>query len=147
MYLENKLIEPNALTMCGTGIDLRSIKTPSFFLSTIKDHIAPWRATAKTIDLFSGPVEFVLGASGHIAGVINPPARHKRSYWINGERGAGPEHWLDTAESKPGSWWPHWTTWLNQFTGARREAPKTLGSTEHPVIEPAPGRYVMKRAW
>jgi polyhydroxyalkanoate synthase len=146
MYLENKLIEPNALTMCGTGIDLRSIKTPSFFLSTIKDHIAPWRATAKTIDLFSGPVEFVLGGSGHIVGVINPPARHKRNYWINGERGAGPEHWLDTAESKPGSWWPHWSTWLKQFTGARKEAPKTLGSTEHPVIEPAPGRYVMKRA-
>ena len=146
MYLENKLVEPNALTMCGTAIDLRKIKTPSYFLSTINDHIAPWRATAKTIDLFSGPVEFVLGASGHIVGVINPPAKHKRNYWINGQRGGGPEHWLSTAVSKPGSWWPHWSNWLKQFTGERKEAPQQLGNTKYSVIEPAPGRYVMKRA-
>lgn len=125
MYLENKLVAPNALTMCGTAIDLRRIKTPSYFLSTINDHIAPWRATAKIIDLFSGPVEFVLGASGHIVGVINPPAKHKRSYWMNGQRDGGPEHWLNTAESKPGSWWPHWNKWLKQYTGKRRNAANT----------------------
>ena len=146
MYLENKLIEPNALTICGTPIDLRTIKTPSFFLSTIDDHIAPWRATAKTMDLFSGPVEFVLGASGHIAGVINPPAKNNRSYWIDGERGEGPEHWLETAVSKPGSWWPHWNGWLMQFMGKQRASPQQLGNAEYSPIEPAPGRYVMHRS-
>lgn len=145
MYLENKLVEPNALTMCGKAIDLRKIKTPCYFLSTIDDHIAPWRATAKTIDLFSGPVEFVLGASGHIVGVINPPAKHKRSYWIDGEQGKGPEHWLNTAKSVPGSWWPHWGNWLKPFAGKRKAAPKELGNAKYPIIEPAPGRYVMKR--
>ena len=145
MYLENRLVKPNALTMCGAAIDLRKIKTPSYFLSTIDDHIAPWRATAKTIDLFSGPVEFVLGASGHIAGVINPPAKNKRSYWIDGQWGEGPEHWLNTAVSRPGSWWPHWSNWLDHFTGERKEAPKELGSAKYSIIEPAPGRYVIER--
>jgi polyhydroxyalkanoate synthase len=146
MYLENKLVEPEALTMCGQAIDLRKVTTPSYFLSTINDHIAPWGATAEAIDLFSGPVEFVLGASGHIVGVINPPAKHKRSYWINGQRGRGPQHWLDTAISQPGSWWPHWSNWLKQFTGKGREAQKKLGNKDYPVIEAAPGRYVMKRS-
>jgi polyhydroxyalkanoate synthase len=146
MYLDNKLVEPSALTMCDTAVDLRKIKTPSYFLSAISDHIAPWQATAKTVDLFSGPVEFVLGASGHIVGVINPPAKKKRSYWINGKRDGGPELWLRTAESQPGSWWPHWSKWLRQFTGEQKKAPKTLGNKEFPVIEEAPGRYVMKRA-
>ena len=143
--MENRLVEPNALKFCGKTIDLRKIETPSYFVSTIDDHIAPWRATAKTIDLFSGPVEFVLGASGHIAGVINPPAKHKRSYWVDGQRGKGPDHWLDTAVSKPGSWWPHWSQWLKQVTGKSRDAPSQLGNAKYPVIEPAPGRYVMER--
>ena len=146
MYLENKLIEPAGLTMCGEPIDLRTITTPSFFLSTIDDHIAPWRATAKTIELFSGPVEFVLGASGHIAGVINPPAKNRRSYWIDGERGKSPDHWLDTAVSKSGSWWPHWSNWLKQFAGKPRPAPRQLGNDKYQIIEPAPGSYVQKRA-
>jgi polyhydroxyalkanoate synthase len=146
MYLDSKLVEPNALTFCGTPIDLRTITTPSYFLSTISDHIAPWQATAKTIDLFSGPVEFVLGASGHIVGVLNPPARQKRNYWVNGRRGRGPEHWFNTAESRPGSWWPHWSKWLKQHTGKPRKARKVPGNAKYSIIEPAPGRYVMKRA-
>ncbi len=145
MYLENKLVQANALTICGKAIDLRKIKTPSYFLSTIDDHIAPWRATAKTIDLFAGPVEFVLGASGHIAGVINPPAKNRRSYWTAGQRGKGPEHWLNTAVSKPGSWWPHWSHWIRQFSGKPRQACQDLGNAKYSMIEPAPGRYVKKR--
>jgi poly(3-hydroxyalkanoate) synthetase len=77
---------------------------------------------------------------------INPPAKNKRSYWIDGQRGNGPEHWLNTAVSQPGSWWPHWSRWLKQFTGKPREAPQELGNAKYPIVEPAPGRYVMKRS-
>ncbi|MCB1874124.1 MAG: class I poly(R)-hydroxyalkanoic acid synthase, partial [Gammaproteobacteria bacterium] len=90
-------------------------------------------------------VEFVLGASGHIAGVINPPAKHKRNYWVDGERGKGAEHWQQTATSQPGSWWPHWIEWLAQFRGAEAAAPESPGNNKFKVIEPAPGRYVTKR--
>jgi polyhydroxyalkanoate synthase len=145
MYLENKLIQPNALTMCGNAIDLSKVTTPGYFFSTIDDHIAPWRATYKTIDLFAGRTEFVLGASGHIAGVINPPAKNKRCFWTDGQRGHGAEHWRDTAVCKSGSWWPHWSSWLEKSAGERREAPEQLGNENFSIIEPAPGRYVMKR--
>ena len=120
MYLENNLIKPNALTMCGVPIDLSHLKTPSYFLSTIDDHIAPWQTTFSGTQLLSGPTEFVLGASGHIAGVINPPAKKKRSYWINGEFGQGAAHWLETAQSQPGSWWPHWNEWLKKQGGSEK---------------------------
>jgi polyhydroxyalkanoate synthase len=145
MYLENKLIEPNALTICNAPINLKKIKTPSYFLSTIDDHIAPWMTTFASTNLFSGPIEFVLGASGHIAGVINPAKKNKRNYWIEGEMGKGPSHWLETAKSVPGSWWSHWDDWLKKRGGAQVPAPSTLGNEQYPVIEPAPGRYVTKR--
>lgn len=145
MYLDNKLIQPGTLTMCGVPVDLRNIKTPSYFLSTIEDHIAPWKTTFNSTELFSGPIQFVLGASGHIAGVINPPAKKKRNYWIGGELGKGPDQWLQTAKSQPGSWWPHWSAWLKQQGGTEVPAPATLGNTTYSVIEPAPGRYVKKR--
>ena len=98
MYLENKLIEPDGLTICGEPIDLRRVKTPCYFLSTMEDHIAPWKGTFKALDLFGGTVEFVLGASGHVAGVINPAKKNRRNYWIKGEMGRGPDAWLETAE-------------------------------------------------
>lgn len=146
MYLENKLIQPGALTLCGEKIDLSQIDVPCYFLCTIEDHIAPWKATFKTKDLFAGPVEYVLGASGHIAGVINPPSKNKRHYWFNGEQTPDAERWLETAEQKPGSWWPHWDEWLKAQGGSLKAAPKTLGNQQFKPIEPAPGRYVKKRA-
>jgi len=145
MYLENNLIKPNALTICGVPIDLSQIKTPSYFLSTIDDHIAPWQTTFSGAQLMAGPVEFILGASGHIAGVINPPAKKKRSYWSKGEMNQGSAHWLETAQSHPGSWWPHWDEWLKKQSNNQMPAPTTLGNADYPVIEPAPGRYVKKR--
>lgn len=145
MYMENKLIQSNALTLCGVPIDLRNIKVPSYFLSTLEDHIAPWKTTFNSTKLFSGPIDFVLGASGHIAGVINPPAKKKRNYWVGGELGKGPAHWLETAKSEAGSWWPYWSGWLKKQGGAEVPAPKTLGKANYPIIEPAPGRYVKKR--
>jgi len=145
MYMENKLIQSNALTLCGVPIDLRNIKVPSFFLSTLEDHIAPWKTTFNSTELFSGPIHFVLGASGHIAGVINPPAKKKRNYWVGGELGKGPARWLETAKSEAGSWWPYWSSWLKKQGGAEVPAPPTLGNANYSIIEPAPGRYVKKR--
>jgi len=145
MYMENNLIKPNALTMCGVPINLGNIKTPSFFLSTIDDHIAPWQTTFSGAQLIEGPVEYVLGASGHIAGVINPPAKKKRNYWINGVMEKDAAHWLETAQSHPGSWWPYWDEWLKKQDDSQIEALTTLGNADYPVIEPAPGRYVKKR--
>ncbi len=145
MYLENRLVQPGGLTLCQVPIDLSKITTPSYFLSTIDDHIAPWIGTFKTINLFEGPVEFVLGGSGHIAGVINPPVKKKRNYWIDGEHGKGPAHWLKSATSKPGSWWTHWIEWLGQHQDGEVDAPKSLGNKTYSEVEPAPGRYVTIR--
>ncbi len=145
MYMENNLIKPNALTMCDTPIDISSIKTPSYFLSTIDDHIAPWKTTFTGAKAMTGPVEFVLGASGHIAGVINPPAKKKRNYWVNGDFTQDSEKWLETAESQPGSWWDHWSEWLKQQGGTEISAITSLGNDDYPTIEEAPGRYVKKR--
>ncbi len=145
MYLDNKLSQPNALEMCGVPIDLSGIKTPAYFLSTIDDHIAPWKSTFIGTELLSGGTEFVLGASGHIAGVINPPAKNKRRYWYNGELGKGADHWLETAKSEKGSWWSHWSAWLKKRGGAEIDAPQTLGNNEYTQIEPCPGSYVKKR--
>ena len=107
MYLENKLIEPGGVELCGVPVDLGRIDCPVYFLSAIEDHIAPWKTTFTSTELVKGPMQFVLGASGHIAGVINPASKNKRNFWVNGELGQGPDHWLETAESIPGSWWPH----------------------------------------
>ena len=145
MYLENKLVEPDALTICGEPIDLRRVKTPCYFLSTMEDHIAPWKGTFKALDLFSGTVEFVLGASGHVAGVINPAKKNRRNYWIKGEMGQGPDTWLETAERQEGSWWNHWSDWVRRRSGKKVEPPREYGNSEYPVIEAAPGSYVCKR--
>ncbi len=145
MYMENNLVKPNKLVLCDCPIDLTKIKTPSYFLSTIDDHIAPWKTTFINTSLFSGPIEFVLGASGHIAGVINPANKNKRNYWVNGEVGKGADNWLATATSKPGSWWTNWSEWLKKQGGEPVAAPQALGNKDYPVVEPAPGRYVVKR--
>ena len=141
MYLNNNLSKKNALTICGSPIDLTTIDIPCYFLSTIGDHIAPWKSTFKGTELMSGKIEFVLGASGHVAGVINPVSKNRRHYWVNGELDQGPEHWLESSTKREGSWWAHWRLWLNQRAGKKITAP-TLGSESYEVIEPAPGRYV-----
>lgn len=145
MYLENNLREKDALTLCGEKIDLSKIKIPCYFLSTIEDHIAPWKGTFEGTELLKGKNEFVLGASGHVAGVINPASKNRRNYWINGEQGQGADHWLETAERTEGSWWPHWAEWLKRRAGKKVEAPKTSGNDTYKEIEPAPGRYVAVR--
>jgi polyhydroxyalkanoate synthase len=115
-------------------------------LANREDHIVPSKTAYRTTQLVSGDVRFVLGASGHIAGVINPAARNKRNYWVEGEQGKRPARWPDTARDVPGSWWPDWSAWLRFHAGTQVRARTRLGSTAFPEIETAPGRYVTVRA-
>ena len=108
MYLKNLMREPGGITLNGVPIDVTSVQTPTYVLSTMEDHIAPWRTTYYTTQLFSGSVKFVLGESGHIAGVINPPRREKYGYWLNAENPPSPKEWLEQADHNAGSWWPDW---------------------------------------
>ena len=143
MYVGNRLREPGGLTLAGEAIDVTRITTPSYVLSAAEDHIAPWKTTYETTQLFAGPVEFVLGASGHIAGVVNPPARHKYGYRTGSGTPASPEAWLAAAHEHEGSWWPHWDRWLEPFGGGEVPA-RVPGDGGLPAIEDAPGSYVMR---
>ncbi len=145
MYLENKLVEPGGVELCGVPVDLGRIDCPVYFLSAIEDHIAPWKTTYIATDHLKGPIDFVLAASGHIAGVLNPAHKNKRHFWVNGETGQGADHWLATAETVPGSWWPHWDRWLKSHAGKQIPAPVQLGNQDYPEIEAAPGSFVLAR--
>jgi polyhydroxyalkanoate synthase len=148
-YLENRLREANELTVCGEKVDLSLINVPTFIYGSREDHIVPWHTAYASVPLLSGPLEFVLGASGHIAGVINPPAKNKRNYWVlqteDKSLPENPDDWFEQATEVPGSWWPEWTRWLDQYGGKKVKARAGAGSADYPVIEPAPGRYVMQR--
>ena len=144
MYLNNRLIEPDALTIAGRPIDLRRIKMPAYLLSAREDHIAPWRSTFAATRLFAGPIRFVLAASGHIAGVINPPVANKYHFWTNTRKGRTPEAWLKTAERHEGSWWPDWSAWVARKGGGKVPA-REPGAGALPAIEDAPGSYVKMR--
>ena len=144
MYHENRLIQPDGITLKGVPIDLRKIETPCYLLSTLEDHIAPWKATYAATQLYSGPVNFVLSASGHIAGVINPPAAHKYCYWTNDIPEQQAETWLEGATRTEGSWWPHWQNWLTDQAGPLVQARQQAGSDLYPVLEAAPGEFVRR---
>jgi polyhydroxyalkanoate synthase len=140
MYQENLLVEPGGIELKGVPIDLGNVKTPSFMISTREDHIAPWKATYAATQLFSGPIKFVLAASGHIAGVVNPPAAEKYSYWTNGKNPATPETWFANAREQAGSWWPEWAKWAGKHGDGKVKA-RTPGDGKLKVIEDAPGSY------
>ncbi len=145
MYLENRLVEPGGIELDGVKIDLRKISTPSYFVSTREDHIAKWNSTYYGALLPKGPVTFVLGGSGHIAGIVNPPVRNKYGYWINGELPDDHEAWLADAEFHEGSWWPHWQQWMTEggYADADKMVPaRQPGEGELKLLEEAPGRYV-----
>lgn len=147
-YLENKLSQPNALTCCGVPLDLRKVKVPTYLYGSREDHIVPWHSAFASAAIFPGPNRFVLGASGHIAGVINPPAKHKRHYWVAEQpvNGQTAEQWFAEASQCSGSWWPDWNNWLASHSGERVKASKKLGNKAYPVLEAAPGSYVKVRA-
>ena len=145
-YLENKLREPGGVTSLGVPVDLGSVDRPSFVVATREDHIVPWRSAYRSLGLLGGEKTFVLGAAGHVAGVINPAAKGKRSYWTGGPYPADPDAWLARAKERPGSWWPQWAGWLTQYGGGTRKAPAKPGNAKYKAIEPAPGRYVKQQA-
>ncbi len=145
MYMENLLREPGGLTLAGVPIDLSRVRTPAYFLSTKEDHIAPWPSTYAGAKLLAGPVRFVLAESGHIAGVINPPASNKYGHWTNGSKlPATAEQWLEQAEAHEGSWWPNWARWC-RYHGGGRVAARQPGDGGLAVLEDAPGAYARVR--
>ena len=141
-YLQDQLKVPGALTVCGEKVDLGAIKAPVYLYASREDHIVPWDSAFMSTRIFKSPYRFVLGASGHIAGVVNPPAKKKRNFWTNEAKVDSAEAWLESATSHPGSWWTDWSDWLAQHAGKKKAAPKSYGSRKYKAIEPAPGRYV-----
>lgn len=144
LYQKNQLVVPGGITLNGTAIDLRNVKTPAYFLSTKEDHIAPWKSTYAATQLFSGPVKFTLAASGHIAGVINPPAGNKYCYWTNPKLPKGTDAWLQGATQSPGSWWPDWQAWVSKYSNGKEPA-RQPGAGGLPALDDAPGSYVKVR--
>ena len=147
-YLQNELIQPGKLKVCGESLDLSRIKAPVYIYGSRDDHIVPWDSAYRSTQVFKGKKRFVLGASGHIAGVINPPVKKKRNYWV-GASAALPvkaDDWFATAKEQPGSWWTDWSEWLAGHAGKKIAAPKLAGNRQYPMIEAAPGRYVKQKA-
>ncbi len=144
-YIDNKLVQPDALTMLGTQVDLRRIDLPTYVFAASEDHLVPWKAAYESVNHLDGKVEFVLGGGGHITGPINPVAKNKRSYMIDGRIGEQAEDWRSTARSVAGSWWPHWVQWLGRQSGKDVAAPGQPGSRKYKPIEDAPGRYAKAR--
>jgi polyhydroxyalkanoate synthase subunit PhaC len=161
MYLQNDLKTPGTLNCLGQALDLGSIQCPVFVYGSREDHIVPWEGAYASTQLLKGPVTFVLGASGHIAGVINPAAKNKRSHWsspVSKPRAksakassdsafpANHETWFEQAEERAGSWWPLWAEWLGHYKTGDVSAPRQLGTAKFKPLEAAPGRYVNVRA-
>ena len=146
MYMENRLVEPGGIEIDGTPIDLTKIKVPCYFISAIEDHIAPWKSTYMGARRFTAPVRFVLGGSGHIAGIVNPPAANKYGYWVNPaaklpETG---EAWLEGAQQNPGSWWTDWQSWVTGHDAAQVD-PRDPAKGKLKALEDAPGSFVKAR--
>jgi len=144
-YLENRLREPGKTAVLGVPVDLGKITVQAYVLATREDHIVPWRTAYRTTQLLGGEMRFVLGASGHVAGIINPASKNKRSHWIGAQLDADPEEWLAHGKEKRGSWWTDWSTWIEGFGGERVKARARLGNAKFKPIEQAPGRYVKHR--
>jgi polyhydroxyalkanoate synthase len=144
MYIKNLLGVPGGIELAGVPIDLSKVTLPSYFISTVEDHIAPWKTTYKGSRYLRGPVRFVLGGSGHIAGIVNPPAAKKYHYWTNDALAESPDEWFAAAEQHPGSWWEDWQRWIDPFGGGKAPA-RIPGEGASKAIEDAPGSYAMMR--
>jgi polyhydroxyalkanoate synthase len=144
-YLQNELVKPGKLTVCGEKVDLGKIAVPAYVYASHDDHIVPWKSAYESTHILKGKNRFVLGASGHIAGVINPPAKNKRHYFENNKLAKTADEWLSSAKDIKGSWWPNYAKWLEQFGGKKIKASKTFGNTRYKKLEAAPGKYVKEK--
>ena len=145
-YFENNLVKPGKCVVCGEKVDLRKVDIPVYIYGSREDHIVPIGGAYASTRHLPGKKRFVMGASGHIAGVINPPSKNKRSYWTNEKLPRTHAEWLAGAREHPGSWWPDWAAWLKPHGGKQVAAPKRYGNARYKPIEPAPGRYVRAKA-
>ena len=141
LYLNNELVEPGKIKINGTGLNLSRVKTPNFFISTKEDHIALWDGTFKGSTALGGDSTLVLGESGHVAGIVNPPAKDKYGYFTNTAVFEDAEQWLEKAKHHKGSWWTYWQKWVQPYAGEKVPA-YAIGNENHPVIDNAPGKYV-----
>jgi polyhydroxyalkanoate synthase len=141
MYIRNAMAKAGGITLAGVPIDLSKVTLPSYFISTVEDHIAPWQSTYQGSRYLGGPVRFVLGGSGHIAGIVNPPSAKKYHYWTNEAKPASADEWFAGATKHPGSWWEDWQRWIDAQNGAERVPART---PQNP-LEDAPGSYAMLR--
>ena len=146
MYLENNLRIPGRLEACGVPLDLGAITAPAYIVATREDHIVPWQSAYASVGLLGGPTEFVLGASGHVAGIVNPASKNRRHFWLNSSAAADADAWLADAAQQAGSWWKHWAPWLSNRSGKQKPAPLGPGNRQYPALEPAPGRYVKEKS-
>ncbi|HEX7270555.1 MAG TPA: class I poly(R)-hydroxyalkanoic acid synthase [Casimicrobiaceae bacterium] len=149
MYMKNRLREPGGITLDGVPIDVSKVRVPSYFVSAMEDHIAPWKATYAGAQVLGGQARFVLSGSGHIAGMINPPSANKYGYWTNEKLPGNADEWFAAAKPHPGSWWEDWLAWLKAYAGPEvpaRELAKGSGKGRRKPIEPAPGSYARIRA-
>ncbi|NBO15228.1 MAG: class I poly(R)-hydroxyalkanoic acid synthase [Betaproteobacteria bacterium] len=147
-YLENRLVKPGQAKVCGEALDLRKVKLPVYIYGSREDHIVPIEGAYASTQVLPGPKRFVMGASGHIAGVINPPAANKRSHWLSTAKSFPASHadWMKSAKEMPGSWWTDWSQWLKTHAGKSVAAPTRYGRGALKPIEAAPGRYVKAKA-
>jgi len=146
MYLKNLLGVSDGIELDGVPIDLAKVKLQTYFISMEEDHIAPWKTTYKGAKHLGGTVRFVLGGSGHIAGIVNPPAAKKSHYWTNQETPPTPELWLENAKQHAGSWWDDWQAWMERQNAGEKAPARVPGGRELKVIEDAPGSYAMLRS-
>ena len=141
LFLENPLPEPGKLMVLGTAIDLAKVDQDAYVLAALTDHITPWEACYRTNAILGGNTRFVLSSSGHIQAIVNPPGNRKASYRAADDPSPDSGAFSSSAERIDGSWWGEWSAWLSARDGDTRRAPRTLGDRNHPVLDPAPGRY------
>src|SRR5205807_3688052 len=146
MYLKNLMGVPGGINLKGVPIDLSKVQMPSYFISTVEDHIAPWKTTSTGSRYLAGPVRFLLGRSGHIAGIVNPPAAKKYHYWTNDALAATADEWFAGAQQHAGSWWEDWQAWMEKQNAGEDKVPARVpGDGQLKVLESAPGSYAMLR--
>jgi polyhydroxyalkanoate synthase subunit PhaC len=146
IFQNNPLIDPGTFTVLGQQMDLNRIKVETLVMAALTDHLTPWKGCYRTTQLLGGESTFILSNAGHIASLVNPPGNAKASYFVGPKPGPDPDAWLQQAEKRGGTWWEAWSDWTLERSASERAAPVSLGSTQYPAIENAPGTYVRERA-